>query len=144
VSALYSQEVFWLTSTGVGHSSPYEEASCYSLVVDYLFHATPARRPVPPLHIEPFSARDAKNDFELPWIMRAIVDSPEVKDLFPDELRDLKEGILHWRPTTKALKEIKRRVSNFFASSHPHPCVSSPLTKFSSNPWPEDNPACAP
>lgn len=39
------------------------------------------------------------------------MDSAEVKDLFPGELRDLKEGILHWKPVTKPLKEIKRRVS---------------------------------
>ncbi|RSH93126.1 hypothetical protein EHS25_007479 [Saitozyma podzolica] len=96
--------------TGVGHSSPYEEAACYSLIVDYLFHSTPARQPMPALHVESFSARDARNDFELPWIMRALVDAPEVKDLFPGELRDLKEGILHWKPTTKALREIKRRL----------------------------------
>ncbi|OCF61999.1 hypothetical protein L486_01665 [Kwoniella mangroviensis CBS 10435] len=96
--------------TGVGHSTPYEELSSYSLAVQYLFHAGPARQPVPPLEIEPFSARDVKNDFELPWIMRALVDSPEVKDIFPGELRDLKEGILHWRPNTKVLKEIKKRL----------------------------------
>ncbi|WVR07878.1 hypothetical protein IAU60_004921 [Kwoniella sp. DSM 27419] len=86
------------------------EISCYALAVDYLFHSGPATQPVPPLGVEPFSARDAKNDFELPWIMRALVDSPEVKDLFPDELAELKEGILAWRPTTKALREIKRRL----------------------------------
>ncbi|WVQ95861.1 hypothetical protein IAU59_002960 [Kwoniella sp. CBS 9459] len=96
--------------TGVGHSTPYEELSCYSLAVEYLFHAGPARHPIPPLEVESFSARDAKNDFELPWIMRALVDSPEVKDLFPTELKDLKEGILNWRPTTKALREIKKRL----------------------------------
>ena len=96
---------------GVGHSTPYEEAACYSLVVDYLFRVGPARQPIPPLSVEPFSARDARNDFELPWIMRALVDSAEIKDLFPGELQDLKEGILHWKPVTKTLKEIKRRVS---------------------------------
>jgi hypothetical protein len=79
--------------------------------VDYLFLAGPARHPLPPLSVDTFSARDARNDFELPWIMRALVDAREIKDLFPGELRDLKEGILHWKPVTKVLKEIKRRVS---------------------------------
>ncbi|WVF68309.1 hypothetical protein IAT40_003074 [Kwoniella sp. CBS 6097] len=96
--------------TGVGHSTPYEELSCYSLAVEYLFHSGSTRQPIPPLEVESFSARDAKNDFELPWIMRALVDSPEVKDLFPIELKDLKEGVLNWRPTTKALREIKKRL----------------------------------
>lgn len=44
--------------------------------------------------------------------MRALVDSPEVKDLFPGELRDLKEGVIRWKPITKVLKEVKRRVGN--------------------------------
>ena len=96
--------------TGVGHSSPYEELGCYSLAVHYLFHTGPAAQPLPPLQVESFAARDARNDFELPWIMRALVDSPEVKDLFPDELRDLKASITAWKPATKPLKEIKRRL----------------------------------
>lgn len=96
--------------TGVGHSSPYEELACYSLAVQYLLHAGPAAEPLPPLQVEPFAARDARNDFELPWIMRALVDAPEVKDLFPDELKDLRENIIAWKPTTKPLKEIKKRL----------------------------------
>ncbi|WVO14941.1 hypothetical protein L204_102582 [Cryptococcus depauperatus] len=96
--------------TGVGHSTPYEELSCYILAVKYLFYAGPVQHPIPELQVESFSARNAKNDYELPWIMRALVDSPEVKDLFPGELRDLKEGILHWKPMTKPLKEVKRRL----------------------------------
>jgi len=100
-----------LTYSGVGHSTPYEEPACYTLAVEYLFHAGPAADPLPPLTVEPFFAKDARNDFELPWVMRALVDSPEIKDLFSGELRDLKEGIIQWKPVTKVLKEIKRRVS---------------------------------
>jgi hypothetical protein len=96
--------------TGVGHSTPYEELGCYSLAVHYLFHTGPAAQPLPPLQVEPFAARDARNDFELPWIMRALVDAPEVKDLFPAELRDLKESIAAWKPLTRPLKEIKKRL----------------------------------
>lgn len=66
---------------------------------------------MPPLQIDTFTARDVKSDFELPWIMRALVDSPEVRDLFPEELKDLREGVLAWKPITKALREIKKRVS---------------------------------
>ncbi|WVQ84854.1 hypothetical protein IAT38_007011 [Cryptococcus sp. DSM 104549] len=113
--------------TGVGHSTPYEELSCYSLAVQYLFYAGPVQHPIPPLQIESFTARDARNDFELPWIMRALVDSPEVKDLFPGELRDLKEGILHWKPVTKPLREIKRRLEPMAGrQSRLRPLPSSP------------------
>ncbi|RXK37481.1 hypothetical protein M231_05202 [Tremella mesenterica] len=95
--------------TGVGHSSPYEELASYTLAVEYLLLAGPAPN-LPPLQVEPFSARDARNDFELPWIMRALVDAPEIIDLFPGELKDLKEGVVSWKPHTKALREIKRRL----------------------------------
>jgi hypothetical protein len=98
--------------TGVGHSTPYEEPASFALAVDYLFHAAPLHGPSPELALDHFSAREGRNDFELPWIMRALVDSPEIKDLFPGELRDLKEGILHWKPTTKALRDIKKKVIN--------------------------------
>lgn len=114
----------------MGHSTPYEEPQSYALAVKYLFLSGPAyptsttAQPIsptsplsnigsdiPPLKIEPFSARDTRNEYELPWIMRALVDSPQVKDLFPGELRELKEGVRDWRPVTKVLKEVKKRVS---------------------------------
>lgn len=97
--------------TGLGHSTPYEEQASYALAVDYLFYAASSIESHSELQVDHFSAREGRNDFELPWIMRALVDSPEVKDLFPGELKDLKEGILHWRPVTKALKDIKKKAS---------------------------------
>ncbi|GMK56231.1 hypothetical protein CspeluHIS016_0300710 [Cutaneotrichosporon spelunceum] len=107
--------------TGVGHSTPYEELGCYSLAVQYLFYTGPAAQPMPPLEVEPFAARDVRNDFELPWIMRALVDSPEVKDLFADELNTLKDNILLWKPNTKALKEIKKRLEPMAGRQRPSP-----------------------
>ncbi|KAL1412606.1 hypothetical protein Q8F55_000353 [Vanrija albida] len=111
--------------TGVGHSSPYEELACYRLAVDYLFYSGPAAHPLPPLEIEPFAARDARNDFELPWIMRAIVDSPEVKDLFPEELKDLRDSILAWKPATKILREIKKRLEPMAGRQRLRPLATS-------------------
>jgi hypothetical protein len=43
--------------------------------------------------------------------MRSLVDSKEIQDLFPAELKELKEGILGWKPGTRALRDIKKRVS---------------------------------
>ena len=45
--------------------------------------------------------------------MRALVDSEEVKDLFGAELAELKEGVVAWKPMTKVLKEVKKRVRLF-------------------------------
>ncbi len=66
---------------------------------------------LPSLDIEPFASRDARNDYELPWILRGVMDSTTVRELFQAELDVLKDGILDWRPSTKALKDIKKRVS---------------------------------
>ncbi|ORX37521.1 hypothetical protein BD324DRAFT_622237 [Kockovaella imperatae] len=101
--------------TGLGHSAPYEEIGCYSLAVEYLFLSGPipsnpgSIKPTP-LLVEPFSAKEARNDYELPYLMRAIVDSPEVNDLFAEELKALKDGIMGWKPITKPLKEMKKRL----------------------------------
>jgi hypothetical protein len=118
--------------SGVGHSAPYEDPGCYDLTVSYLFLSGSAKTPSPPLSLEPFSAREPRNDFELPWIMRALVDSVEVRGLFPAELKELKEGVIHWRPTTKALKEIKKRVSYLVLV----PGLADPID--SSNRWQDD------
>lgn len=97
--------------TGVGHSTPYEDPAPYALLLSYLLLSTPPTFPLPALAVEPFSAKEARNDYELPWIMRSLVDSEEVRDLFPGELRELREGVGAWRPGSKALREIKKRVS---------------------------------
>lgn len=64
--------------------------------------------------------------------MRALVDSVEVRGLFPAELKELKEGVIQWRPTTKALKEIKKRVSYLILV----PGLADPID--SSNRWQDD------
>lgn len=108
--------------SGAGHTTPYEDPGGYAFIVRYLLSTGGSSssssgstgvksNPKNRLEVEPFLARDARNDYELPWILRGIMDDPEVQRLFGDELRMLKEGILEWNPTTKALKEIRRRVS---------------------------------
>lgn len=95
--------------TGVGHSAPYEDLGGYNLAVRYLL-TTDSPRDAPSLDIEPFASRDARNDYELPWILRGVMDSTTVRELFQAELDVLKDGILDWRPSTKALKDIKKRL----------------------------------
>jgi hypothetical protein len=95
---------------GVGHTAPYEDLGGYDLAVRYLLTTDTPRGEVPSLQVEPFTSRDARNDYELPWILRGIMDSPEVRELFDAELAVLKDGILDWRPSTKALRDIKQKV----------------------------------
>lgn len=68
---------------------------------------------LPQLRVEDFTVRDAKNDYELPWILRGVMDDPDVKNLFAGEITELKENILSWNPTTRALKEMKKRVGTY-------------------------------
>lgn len=96
---------------GAGHSNAYEDPGAYSWAVKYLLSTdSPSGNVLPPLKVEDFSTRDAKNDYELPWILRGVMDDPAVKLLFDAEIAELKENILSWQPTTRALKDIKKRV----------------------------------
>lgn len=96
---------------GVGHSRPYEDLGAYILAVRYLLATESAALSPPNLQVEPFTVNDAKNSYELPWILRGVMDSPEVQRLFQDEIGVLKETILDWKPATKALRDIKQKVT---------------------------------
>jgi hypothetical protein len=96
---------------GAGHSTPYEDPGAYAFMVKYLLSTTtPAPDSMPELQVEEFTAKDARNDYELPWTLRGVMDDPEVRFLFDAEISELKENILDWQPTTRALKDIKKRV----------------------------------
>lgn len=94
---------------GAGHSSPYENPGAYDLAVNYLLKTS--NPGAEPLEVESFGARDVKNDYELPWILRGVMDDPKVQELFPAEIKALKDTILSWQPDTRALRDIKRRAS---------------------------------
>jgi hypothetical protein len=94
---------------GVGHSNAYEDPGGYDLAVNYLLKTTSSLGN--PLSVESFNSRDAKNDFELPWILRGVMDDPQTNDLFRAEIKALKDTILTWQPNTRALRDIKKRVS---------------------------------
>jgi hypothetical protein len=96
---------------GVGHSTPYEDAGPYGYMVKYLLTTDSPDTASKPLSVESFMARDAKNDYELPWILRGVMDDPDATVLFQAEIKALKETILSWQPNTRALKDIKKRVS---------------------------------
>lgn len=84
-------------------------------MVKYLLSTdSPVDVPLPELKVEDFTVRDAKNDYELPWILRGVMDDPDVKVLFDAEIAELKENILSWNPTTRALRDMKKRVCVIF------------------------------
>ncbi|KAJ9119617.1 hypothetical protein QFC22_003326 [Naganishia vaughanmartiniae] len=96
---------------GAGHSTPYEDPGAYAFMVKYLLSTTAPDPDVgSKLHVEEFTAKDARNDYELPWTLRGVMDDPEVRSLFDAEISELKDNILDWQPTTRALKDIKKRL----------------------------------
>ncbi|KAJ9098482.1 hypothetical protein QFC19_006349 [Naganishia cerealis] len=96
---------------GAGHSTPYEDPGAYAFMVKYLLSTTvPDPDTLPRLQVEDYVVKDARNDYELPWILRGVMDDPEVKLFFDAEISELKENILDWQPTTRALKDIKKRL----------------------------------
>lgn len=104
--------------TGVGHSKIYEEENVYKLAVRYHFettHVTEApthldvRADAPPLSMS-FNPRDRRNPYLLTWALRGIIEDPQVRELFGNELLALREAYETWRPQTKVLKDVKLKL----------------------------------
>jgi hypothetical protein len=82
--------------SGVGHSTAYAEDAPYNLACRYLFETTQTRAELPKLEVEEFLASEAKNSYEIPWI---LVRSLFFPDLFNSE-----------RPKVGPMKLILRSV----------------------------------
>ncbi|GAA5975990.1 hypothetical protein JCM10908_005349 [Rhodotorula pacifica] len=104
--------------TGVGHSKIYEEEDVYKLAVRYHFettHVTEApthldvRAHAPALSMS-FNPRDRRNPYLLTWALRGIIEDPQVRELFGNELLALREAYETWRPQTKVLKDVKLKL----------------------------------
>ncbi|EJT97248.1 hypothetical protein DACRYDRAFT_97335 [Dacryopinax primogenitus] len=95
---------------GVGHSSAYEEMACYTLAVRFLFETNNTPGPLPPLELEPFSARESRNDYEIPWILNELVTHPAVQEWFLSEIEELRAAFDDWKPKTAALRDIRRKL----------------------------------
>ncbi|EJU05139.1 hypothetical protein DACRYDRAFT_19736, partial [Dacryopinax primogenitus] len=78
---------------GVGHSST---------------NNTPG--PLPPLELEPFSARESSNDYEIPWILNELVTHPAAQEWFLSEIEELRAAFDDWKPKTAALRDIRKKL----------------------------------
>ncbi|TNY24508.1 hypothetical protein DMC30DRAFT_345789, partial [Rhodotorula diobovata] len=104
--------------TGVGHSRIYENPDVYRLAVRYHFETTTLVEPpaaldvrlaAPPLSMS-FNPRDRRNPYLLTWALRGIIEDPQVRELFGNELTALREAYETWRPQTKVLKDVKLKL----------------------------------
>ncbi|KAH8108390.1 hypothetical protein DFH11DRAFT_1517039 [Phellopilus nigrolimitatus] len=96
--------------SGVGHSTAYEELSTFSLAVDYLFLVNDGYGGPHELAFEPFNARNALNDYEIPWALRDLIADERVMYLFSREFADLRDAFDDWQPRTTILRDLKRKL----------------------------------
>lgn len=90
--------------------------SSHSLAVRYAFETTStlsipttstSLAPIPVLLDSAFDPRAKRNPHYLPWILRGVIEDRRVRELFSEELADLREAFEDWHPVSKALKEVK-------------------------------------
>ncbi|KIJ30480.1 hypothetical protein M422DRAFT_36545, partial [Sphaerobolus stellatus SS14] len=96
--------------SGVGHSTAYEEPATYALAVRFLFETTGTLGHQPDLAVQPFTARAARNDYEIPWALRDLIAHPDVETFFSSEFSELRAAFDQWHPRTTALREIRRKL----------------------------------
>ncbi|EAU87248.2 hypothetical protein CC1G_12689 [Coprinopsis cinerea okayama7 len=96
--------------SGIGHSTAYEELSCYSLAVRYLFEANDGLAPYPDLQLESFDAAHEQNDYEIPWSLRDVIADERVIHYFSKEVSQLRDAFREWQPKTTILRDLKRKL----------------------------------
>ncbi|KEY69052.1 hypothetical protein S7711_03350 [Stachybotrys chartarum IBT 7711] len=93
---------------GEGHSRIYYDPAVYDLAIAHALETTSA-----PNASFVFSKRDSvstPNPYVLPWIMRGMLEEDLVKTELSSETEELLRQFDDWKPTTKALKDVKYRL----------------------------------
>ncbi|KAK5952067.1 hypothetical protein OHC33_006954 [Knufia fluminis] len=92
---------------GEGHSRLYEDDAIYDLAVAFALETT--SMPGVPLTKRDI-ASSGNNPYILPFAMRGILEEDFVKSDLQDEASLLLQQFDDWKPTTKALKDVKFRL----------------------------------
>ncbi|KAM0561567.1 hypothetical protein ACHAPJ_003451 [Fusarium lateritium] len=97
--------------SGAGHSRLYYDDAVYDLAVSHALETAPAGPAPPPCSI---SSRDgpltSQNPYVLPWIMRGLLEEDFVRTELSTEADELLKQFDDWKPTNKALKDVKYRL----------------------------------
>ncbi|KAF5025607.1 hypothetical protein F66182_2309 [Fusarium sp. NRRL 66182] len=98
--------------SGVGHSRLYYDDAVYDLAVGHALETAPAGpAPPPPCVITPREGSLAsQNPYVLPWIMRGLLEEDFVRTELSAEANELLRQFDDWKPTNKALKDVKYRL----------------------------------
>ncbi len=80
----------------------------YSLAVEYALETTSVGEVTP--QIQNFKGTVTPNPYILPFAMRGLLEEEYVRKELQDETSELLRQFDDWKPTTKALKDVKFRL----------------------------------
>ncbi|KAH6603491.1 hypothetical protein Trco_008266 [Trichoderma cornu-damae] len=97
--------------SGEGHSRLYFDAAVYDLAIMHALETTGTAQPtpcvIPKRETTPLAS---SNPYVLPWIMRGLLEEDFVKTQLSTETEELLRQFDDWKPTNKALKDVKYRL----------------------------------
>lgn len=97
--------------SGEGHSRLYHDAAVYDLAIMHALETTATAQPtpceIPKRETTPLAS---SNPYVLPWIMRGLLEEDFVKTQLSAETEELLRQFDDWKPTNKALKDVKYRL----------------------------------
>ncbi|KAI9890104.1 MAG: hypothetical protein M1814_004503 [Vezdaea aestivalis] len=96
--------------SGEGHSRIYDDSLCYSLALEHALCSTSLTSETD-LQIFPRKVGEkSENPFILPWSMRGLLEEEYVRSELGEETEELLKKFGEWRPSSKALKDVKFRL----------------------------------
>ncbi|KAB5570110.1 hypothetical protein GE09DRAFT_1283273 [Coniochaeta sp. 2T2.1] len=95
--------------SGEGHSRLYDDEQVYDLAVSHALETTDLTN-LPPCEVYKYGGLTQPNPYHLPWIMRGLLEENFVKTQLDSETAELLRQFDDWKPTTKALKDVKYRL----------------------------------
>ncbi|RFU79569.1 hypothetical protein TARUN_2678 [Trichoderma arundinaceum] len=97
--------------SGEGHSRLYFDSAVYDLAIMHALETTSTTQPtpcvIPKRETTPLAS---SNPYVLPWIMRGLLEEDFVKTQLSAETEELLRQFDDWKPTNKALKDVKYRL----------------------------------
>jgi len=94
--------------SGEGHSRLYDDHQVYDLAVAHTLETTGIG--LVSCTISKSEGLSNSNPYHLPWIMRGLLEEELVKTELGAETAELLRQFEDWKPTTKALKDVKYRL----------------------------------
>lgn len=93
---------------GEGHSRIYDDEAAYYLTVEYALETISLGEVPPQFHHE--GTTTSQNPYILPFAMRGVLEEDYVRTELYGEITELIKQFDDWKPSTKALKDVKFRL----------------------------------